>query len=428
MLGGSKLDEYIEEIFNIIKEKVDKKTIKKKLEEYIAYGVPLEQAKQTLIKQYNGTIKDGPPKKLKDIKSNERSLNLVCQVVSINPKDIEVKGEKRRIFYGFLGDETGTHTFTSWKDFDINKGDVIQITNAYSKEWQKQPQINFSEATEVKKVDSSAIEFVVRTPAIMKIIELRAGMGNVEVTGKLLSFEERIVTARGQEKSVYSGIIGDSTGKIPYTSWKDFSLKQDDVIKIKNGYIKSWRGAPQLVFDDNSQVEKLDNNKISLEDIKIKQIPISTIIEREGGLDMEIAGTVIEIRPGSGLIFRCPECNRALKNSGCGIHGDVEGLPDLRIKAILDDGTGSINAIFNREQTEKILDMKLEECKKMAEETLAYDVIENKIESIIFARPLKIMGNAFSNEFGVTLLAKEISFISIDIQKEVDEMLKELGE
>ncbi len=428
MVEENNFESDLDDVINALDEDIDRSELKKKLEEYLSYGVPLDQAKNTLIKQYGGTLIVSQKKNLKDVQVNERGLNIVCRIISINPKEIEVKGEKRKIFYGFLGDETATRTFTSWKDFEINKGDVIQITNAYSREWRKEPQINLSESTDVTQLDPSTIESVVRSPATAKIIDLRGGMGNVEVTARLLSLEEKIVTARGKEKKIYSGIMGDTTGKIPYTSWKDFGLNENDVITVTNGYVKSWRGAPQLVFDENSQVEKLDSDKLPLQDIGTSLVSISILIERGGGADVMVEGTVLEVIKDSGLIYRCPECNRVLKNGMCGTHGEVQGIPDLRIKAILDDGTGSLNALFNRERTEQILGMTLDECKQTAEEVMNPALIEHKIIDNIIARPLQVTGDAFSDEFGLTFLVHTVHMLSLDITKQANDLLKELEE
>ena len=428
MVEEKTFDSDLDEVIIALDENIDRSELKKKLEEYLSYGVPLDQAKNTLIKQYGGTPIESQKKNLKDVQVNDRGLNLVCRVISINPKEIEVKGEKRKIFYGFLGDETATRTFTSWKDFEINKGDVIQITNAYSREWQKEPQINLSESTDITQLDPSTIESVVRSPATAKIIDLRGGMGNVEVTARLLSLEEKIVTARGKEKKIYSGLMGDTTGKIPFTSWKDFGLNENDVLTVTNGYVKSWRGAPQLVFDENSQVEKLASDKLPPEKIGTSLVSISVLIERGGGVDMMVEGTVLEVLKSSGFIYRCPDCNRVLRNGICGIHGEVLGVPDLRIKVILDDGTGSLTALFNRELTEQILGMTLDECKTTAEEAMNYAIIEHKIIECMAARPLQVTGDAFSDEFSLTFLVRNVHFVSLDIQKEANELLKELEE
>ena len=38
-----------------------------------------------------------------------------------------MKGEPRTIFYGILADESGSIPFTAWHDFNIEKGDVVEI-------------------------------------------------------------------------------------------------------------------------------------------------------------------------------------------------------------------------------------------------------------------------------------------------------------
>jgi len=38
------------------------------------------------------------------------------------------------------------------------------------------------------------------------------------------------------------------------------------------------------------------------------------------------------------IIKRCPECNRQTKSGACAEHGKVEGIYDLRIKAVCDNG------------------------------------------------------------------------------------------
>ena len=97
---------------------------------------------------------------------------------------------------------------------------------------------------------------------------------------------------------------------------------------------------------------------------------LHVLVEKRGALDVSVEGTVIEIRPGSGVIIRCSDCNRALQNEECSIHGKVSGKSDLRLKLVIDDGTGSINSVLNKELTEKLIGKSLEQCKNMSEDAL----------------------------------------------------------
>ncbi len=422
-MNKQELEKCLDELLPII-EGVKKEELEGEIKKFLDYGVPLKQAKQLVIKRYGGSSNE---KSLEEIEPNESNIGLLCKVVSINPKEVEARGEKKKIFYGFLGDETAVRSFTAWKDFGLEKGDVIKIKNAYAREWRGEPQINLSESTEIEKADPSEISFVKREPVKSKIGNLTAEMGNVGVVARILSLQEREVSARGEEKVVYSGILGDETGKVRYTSWKDFDLKEGEVIEISNGYVKSWRGAPQLIFDSRATVKKLDSDRIPPEKIGSGRVPISKLVEKGGAVDVIIEGTVLEIRKGSGLIHRCPECNRAIKKGICRIHGEVDGEPDMRIKAVVDDGTGAVDAIMNRDITEKLLEKNLEECMEIAKEAMSYELIMDEISELLTAKPLRIKGNAFSDDYGIRFIAREAEILKPDIEKEAEELLQELG-
>ncbi len=422
-MDRQEIEKCLDELMSII-EGVKKEELEREIKKFLDYGVPLKQAKQLVIKRYGCSSNE---KSLEEIEPNESNIGLLCKVVSINPKEVEARGEKKKIFYGFLGDETAVRSFTAWKDFGLEKGDVIKIKNAYAREWKGEPQINLSESTEIEKADPSEISFVKREPVKSKIGNLTAGMGNVGVVARILSLQEREVSARGEEKVVYSGILGDETGKVRYTSWEDFGLKEGEVIEISNGYVKSWRGAPQLIFDSRATVKKLDSDRIPPEKIGSGRVPISKLVEKGGAVDVIIEGTVLEIRKGSGLIHRCPECNRAINKGICRIHGEVDGEPDIRIKAVVDDGTGAVDAIMNRDITEKLLEKTLEECMEITKEEMSYEVIMDEISELLTAKPLRIKGNAFSDDYGVTFIAEEAEILKPDIEREAEELLRELG-
>ena len=154
---------------------------------------------------------------------------------------------------------------------------------------------------------------------------------------------------------MFSGVLGDETGKAQFTAWHDFKLKEGAVVKVSGGYVKVWKGIPQFTFDEKATVEKLDASTIPKKDVITQKIPIAELVERNGALDVEVEGTVIEIRKGSGLVQRCPQCNRVLQGGTCAVHGAVQGKADVRMKLVIDDGTGSVSAILGRELTEKLL-------------------------------------------------------------------------
>lgn len=405
---------HIEELINILGEKITVEELERELKRFLEYGVPIEQAKKTLLKKH-GISSHQDRTLVMDLRPNERNVHILTEVLSINKKQVTVRGKTRDIYYGLLRDESGTIPFTAWKDIDVKKGDVIEVTNAYTREWQGNVQLNFGEKVKIEKKE---IELPTSEPKSCKIKDLHPGIGTVELEGVILEIEERNVDVNGEKKTVFSGIIGDETGKTPFTAWHNFSLKKDETYRIRGGYIKSWRGIPQLVFDENASVEKLDKSKKST---STRHVPIHILVERGGAFDIEIEGTVIELQHGSGLINRCPECNRVLINGECKIHGAVNGIEDVRIKCIVDDGTGATSISFNREQTEKLIGKNMDEIKKTSETQLLEEIRDK-----ILAHPLRIRGNALTDSFGVTFIPKEVEKIERNIIDEVFKLQEEL--
>jgi len=427
------LQSHIDDILDVLSEdsekEVSREELEKELRKFLEYGVPVDQAKQTLIKKFGGSVtfpSSSERTLISDLQPNESSVNLLCRVITINPKEITVKGESRKIFYGILGDESGTIPFTAWKDFEIEKGDVMEVSNAYTREWQGMVQLNFGDRVKIEKTDEEKLPESAYEPKEVKIKDLRSGLGTVEVTARILDLNEREVEVGGETKKVFSGIIGDETGKAQFTSWHDFDLKKGDVVRISGGYIKSWKGIPQLTFDEKAVVKKLDAGKLSNEEVQTRKMPLHLLVEKRGALDVEVEGTVIEIRGGSGLIMRCPECNRVLQNDECNIHGKVKGKPDIRIKLVVDDGTGSVNGIINREITEKLLGKTLEECKKIVEKSKDENVLVDEMNNMLFARRVNMRGNALGDEFGTTVIVKNAQLVDVDIKEESARLSQEL--
>ena len=150
-------------------------------------------------------------------------------------------------------------------------------------------------------------------------------------------------------------------------------------------------------------------------------------MERGGAIDITVEGVVIDVKSGSGLIFRCPECNRVVQKNVCRIHGEVEGKADLRVKAVIDDGTGAVTAIIGREITEALLNKDVEECLKQVKEAMDFSVIGDELKTLLLATPIAITGDATLDDFGIILISKDAKKMNIDVQVQAKAMLDEMG-
>jgi replication factor A1 len=164
-----------------------------------------------------------------------------------------------------------------------------------------------------------------------------------------------------------------------------------------------------------------------LEELAEKRIyRIGELMDMGGAIDAAVEGIIIDIKDGSGLIFRCPECKRVLQKGVCRIHGEVDGRPDLRIKAVLDDGTGALTAVMGKDITEKLLGKNVEECQKIAKQAMDQSVIRDELKNLLMATPIRISGDATMDDFGIMLISKDAKLKSLDMQTEARNMLEEL--
>jgi replication factor A1 len=434
---------HLDELVRALGEKVGRDVTVPELEaelgRYLEFGVPPEQARSIILRKFGVNAPKGAAKSvrktLEEVAPNENFVNLLVRIVAINEKEITARGEKRMIQYGIIGDETRTRPFTSWKTLEVEKGDVLRVTGAYTKEFQGEPQINFGDRVQIEKVDANLLPpppassgDEPRPGGERKIAELRPGDSGVEVTGRVLAVSSKEVQVQGQPKTVWSGTIGDTSGKVQFNAWHDFGVKVGDVLRIRGAYVKGWRGTSQLTFDEKSALETLDSSVLpALEEIEHQgPVPVSVVYNGGGQMDITVEATLLEVRPGSGLVLRCPDCKRVLQQGMCSLHGKKTGNPDLRIKCVLDDGTGAVSTIFGKDITEALLGRTMAECTAIAKEAMSTDVIEAEARQKLTARTMRVRGNVLVDEFGPMLLAKEAAFVQRDLAAAAEALLAEL--
>ncbi len=405
--------------------------LRKEFLKYIEHGISPDETESRMLRKYGvfAARSAGTEKKISELTPGE-FVDIKGSVVSIKEASSTVDGEERKRYYGILGDETGTIPFSSWSsDLSyLEKGDSIRMSGALVREWNGQPQLRVTSKSVIEKIDEDFdVKFSVRPAKEAKLCEIKDGM-RVSVRARVMSIEEREITVRGEKKTIFSGILADDSGKIPFTAWKDFGLERGDVIKVDGAYARSWKGVPQLNIDERMVVEKTDEEFPSFEELD-KAIPmrIEDIDGKGGVTDALFDAVVLQVRKGSGLIFRCPKCRRVLQDGICQVHGEVEGVPDLRIKAVIDDGTGAINAIVGRALTEKILGKDLDRCLEEARKKVDTGTIARQIDDALTARHVRIRGNVVSDDTSYTMITNDIDIEESNSVELAKQLIEEWG-
>jgi replication factor A1 len=95
----------------------------------------------------------------------------------------------------------------------------------------------------------------------MNISELKAGMRNVSITGKIDSVgEPRTVNLKaGGTNTVADAIISDESGSIKLSLWGEEinNVQPGDRVSVENGYINTFRGENSLNVGKFGKLNKL---------------------------------------------------------------------------------------------------------------------------------------------------------------------------
>ena len=343
---------HVDDIVKAIGDKLERNVIITELKRYVEeYGIDLATAKESIVRKHYGNpnvLQVDAQRLLAQIKPGESNIQFKAKIVSVFRKEITTKeGAQKVLFEGEIGDSTMRMRYSYWSEnFDFESGDTIEVLNAYSKSWNDIITLNINEGS-IKKIEDKDLESldlgVIKSKTTQpgqefQLVDLKPGMSNVSVKLRIIDVETRKITVKNEPKTIFGGTVGDNTGTCRFTSWEDHNIIAGKTYKVENAYVKEFNG-PDLQFGEYTKFTDIEDSSLpSLQEYENGVMySLSQLDERNGASDAVVEGHVFNIREGSGLIFRDKETNRLIKN------GDdrKNATPDLRIKMIFDDGSGS---------------------------------------------------------------------------------------
>ena len=421
---GDRYAPHVAEIRMALGDRVGVDVILEDLEKLVKYRVPLDEAKRSIIKKHGGT--DSVRKTLSELSAADRMVEITVKILNVSKRDVDVRGVRRTILSGILGDGTGQVPFTAWNEFDLEKDDVVRIRGAYVRLWQKQLQVNLGERCEITKKDIGAGLGEVESEVMpTRLADVRSYMSNLCVVGVVLEARQEVVKTRDGERTIIDGVLVDDSGKLQFTSWVlDDKIKTGSSLRIENAYARPFRGIPTINISEQAAVILSEKEITPIEDAV--HCSICELLGRDGALDVAVWGNVLSVRPGSGLVMRCPDCNRVIQNNICRAHGDVVPVTDMRVKSVIDDGTGPITLVLGAELTEKLWGHTLKEAEEMASKATP-DSVEKDIRDRLTGRMIAVRGNMSNGEYGASLVAESVWFVERDVGGEAIRLLEERG-
>jgi replication factor A1 len=240
--------------------------------------------------------------KIENITSESGQVNFIARIISV----FDVKeftrndGTVGRVGNVIVGDESGKIRLTLWDNMadmikagKIKVGQTYQISG-YSKQGYSGMEVNIGNNGVLAECDDE-INVAANN---QKIKDIKDGMGNLNLTGKVLEISEVRIFQRkdGNSGKVGNLLIGDSTGKIRVTLWDEKTefldeIEYGDTVELLNAYARENAFTQKVEIQIGSRgVIRKTEKQIEYEE---EFTPIADIEDNMN--DINISGRVLDI-------------------------------------------------------------------------------------------------------------------------------------
>ncbi|MFA0823266.1 MAG: replication protein A [Methanomethylovorans sp.] len=388
--------------------------IEERLEKLIVkFKVPQEEAKRSVVnfflKEYSlskdkfyGGQGEATFSKVADISEDGKWVNLKVKVVQIWEN---THGSISQV--GLLADETGTIKFIAWAAAEVpavEEGRSYIFKNVVSSEWNGKMEVTLNKSSSIEEI-ADDIHVQSRSKGVASLVKV----ADISEDGRWVDLKGKIVQLWENNKESISqvGLIGDETGSIKFIKWASAEIPVDLVegknYLFRNAVTSEWNGKFEITLNKSSSIEEI-----------FDEIEVNT-------RDTVLTAAMVDIQSGSGLIKRCPQCNRSLTKGACAEHGKVDGVYDLRLKAVLDTGAITQDILLKRDVTEDVSGITLESAIAMAADALDQGVVLEAMKQKLVGKYYKVSGPRVDRY----ILVESIEQESVLDQKLLAELIKE---
>ena len=244
--------------------------------------------------------------------------------------------------------------------------------------------------------------------ARIDITDLVVGMRTFEVVGKVTSvLPIREFKKQGKMSQVGNFNLADESGVTRIVLWdqkaniiKEGKLKQGQIVKVKNGNIKTSNYSPsgkevhltirsQLILDVDEKIN------VKIPEAEGQQQVISTTLDKiQANQRIKTRGTIVRVFPPA-FYDCCPQCRRKVFDGKCNEHGDVESEPATVLSIVVDDGTSAIRCTAFRQEAEKLSGMSGKEAKEKSENPV---LIQEELDKTLLGEIIELEGYVRENK------------------------------
>ncbi|HJM67406.1 MAG TPA: hypothetical protein QF716_00835 [Candidatus Thalassarchaeaceae archaeon] len=361
---------------------------------------------------------------------------VVARVITAEQRTVNKKDGSGTIdlVKGRLADDTGTIGFACFGDFEHPVGALLKIESAAIRRFRNTPELNIGERTKVEIYHDEGFASLenLEASSVMQISELRDGATDVAITVQLTSWSSRKFTGKdGAEKTVWGGDAVDPTGVCRLTAWSELPIDEGSVplaIRLSNVRVRSWQGTPDLTVDRIEQAEILDAIPWDVIDASTHSVEVDFSELLSGGSRSGVtsSATVISVQSGSGIIHRCPDCKKAMRDGACREHGPQAGIEDLRLRIILDDGQNNGALILGRESAEAFLGQTMADVQAATKDDGGEAFLAD-LRSRMLGRRHTFTGRAMIDPQGALLMADSFTLTDLNLEELANEVRERWG-
>ena len=348
---------------------------------------------------------------------------VVGRILSSRPDQIHRKDGSGSIdvVRGRIADETGTIGFLSWEPFNHEVGTLIKIDGAQVRTFRDTPELNFGRTTKIEIYHDSNFadaESLIQQN-VLKISQLRDGSRDVETVVQLTEWSKRSFVRDGQEKFLWSGQIADPTGKCRMSAWEELPIQSSDLpvtVKLKGVRVRAWQGIPDITVDKAEQVEILESapwdSSIDLTN-HVAEVELNELVNGSSRVGISTIGVVASVREDCGIIMRCTQCRRVLKDGNCAQHGDDSGNQDIRLRLVIDDGKATASLLINKEATLELLGISEKDIVSEIDSNGQMEFVQS-LRNKLLGKQVMASGRAIVDEQGAMVLADKTELVELD--------------
>lgn len=370
-----------------------------------------------------------PETLLKDLAKADGPVHVVARIVLALRKEIPRKsdGGKVALLSGVLSDGTAGVRFSWWDPprEGVERGAIVRAVGAETRQFRGKTELVFTWKTkvapaspaELPRVDSD--ELPLRTVGTLGLDD-----EGFRLEARVVKVAARSVSVGTERRVVHDGLLADGSGTIAFSAWTDFGLRADEAVRISGAYVREFRRRRSVVLDERAAVARIDGSGLPTAAAILSSPPrsIADVEDAGGGEAVSVEGFVVGVLPPSGLVHRCRTCRRIATGGICRVHGQVDVLPDLRARLIVDDGTGGSTVSAGREVTERVWGITLDEVLRRVRELPDPAMLDQQLLEAVLGRRVRVRGAAVKDDWGLTIDPESVEPVDVDLESAAAEL------